>query len=922
MHYRAPRIASVIRFSLLVLHFLILAGLGGVFFAGNASQANAPRLPYAPDAVLVAFRDDVPQAARLNLAQSLGATPDTRVKSRYFARLRLTPQARAAGVTVASAVARLRANPAVRIAEPDYRMNYTAAPNDPRFGELWGLHNTGQTGGRANAHISAVEAWGSTVGSDEVIVAVLDSGVDYNHEDLTDNILRDAQGRVVGRDFFNDTDDPMDAAEHGTHVAGTIGARGNNGIGISGVNQRVKIMPCKIGDAQGASVGAAIQALDFATERGARVSCNSWGSTNRSDLLLEAIVRARAQGHLFVAAAGNGDDQGNGIDNDITPHYPSGFSVETDNVISVAASDHNDQFGTFSNFGLTSVNLAAPGVSILSTIPNNGYASWDGTSMAAPHVAGALGLILSQDVNMPAAELRARLYDAVENLPNMEGRLSTGGRLSLPRALRNLRVLAPNGGEVFSNGDSTLVRWRSNGFAAGHLVRIELSRDGGVSYRILADNVPDTGEWEWTISETPSSQCRIRITSRTHTTLSDASDRNFRIVDGSLTLETPRGGERAFIGTRLLIEWHAEGFAAEAARVRIELSRDGGDTWEILFRSVENTGRREWMVQGPETEEARVRVTSLSRPEYTDESEDDFIISVTPRIKVTGPAGGERLRVGEFVDIEWESAGFDGNVRIDLARNGGATEADWVTLFPNVENDGFVEWRVSGPATTSARIRVVSLRHPEVRALSNGLFRIIAPTLRVTRPAVNQRTVVGGTETVTWTSSGLEEDDELRIEVSRDGGASWRTVQNRVPNTGSASWRVTQEPTEAALVRITSLDDSNVTAVSERFSIRRPEIFLVNPEGQTRWRIGKLHTITWSGTVVGHGTVNVELSRDGGRTWRTILQNVENTGGARWGVRGKATNRALVRVTWSQDRGVSSRSRRAFKIQRAPGRRR
>jgi len=337
--------------------------------------------------------------------------------------------------------------------EPNYIIRLYSMPNDSDFSRLWGLHNVGQTGGTANADIDAPEAWNMTTGG-SVVCGVIDTGVDYNHPDLAANIWHnpgeipnngiddDGNGYVddvYGYDFANNDSDPMDDQGHGTHVAGTIAGVGNNGIGITGINWSGKIMALKFmvptpdGRATGDIINA-IRAIQYATQMGVKCTNNSWGGYSQS--LYDAIKSAGNSGSLFVAAAGNGGDDHIGDSNDISPSYPASYNL--DNVISVCASDHNDKLAAFSNFGATSVDLCAPGVGIPSTLPNKRYVSWDGTSMAAPHVTGAVALLWAAHPELSAAQVKAKLMASVNVKSNLQGSSVTSGRLNLYQTLSNV----------------------------------------------------------------------------------------------------------------------------------------------------------------------------------------------------------------------------------------------------------------------------------------------------------------------------------------------------------------------------------------------------------------------------------------------------------------------------------------------------
>ncbi|MCA9169466.1 MAG: S8 family serine peptidase, partial [Planctomycetales bacterium] len=240
---------------------------------------------------------------------------------------------------------------------------------------------------------------------------------------------------IHGYDFVNEDGDPMDDNDHGTHVAGTIGAVANNGIGVAGVNWNVKLMALKFLDAAGSGFTSdAIRALNYAVAMGAQVSNNSWGGGGFSSSLYNAISNASAANHIFVAAAGN-----DAADNDAVPSYPANYDLP--NVISVAATDRNDQLASFSNFGATTVDLAAPGVSILSTTPGNTYSSFSGTSMATPHVAGAISLVREMHPAWSNTQVINQILESVDIVPSLSGKVATGGRLNLGTAMTVVPVI-------------------------------------------------------------------------------------------------------------------------------------------------------------------------------------------------------------------------------------------------------------------------------------------------------------------------------------------------------------------------------------------------------------------------------------------------------------------------------------------------
>lgn len=336
---------------------------------------------------------------------------------------------------------RYKQEPDVVYAELNYIARCTVLPGDTSFSKLWGLHNTGQTGGIPDADIDAPEAWDLCTGSDEVIIAVIDTGVDYNHPDLAGNIWTNP-GEIAGNgidddnngyiddihgwDFFNEDNNPLDDNGHGTHCAGTIGAIGNNGQGVAGVTWHAKIMPLKYANADGSGLYSdATAAILYANKMGARVMSNSWGGTSYSYTLESAINSSDA---LVVCAAGN-----SASNIDTNPFYPASYS--SPQVLTVASSTKNDTISSFSNYGVISVDVAAPGESIYSTLPNGSYGYKTGTSMATPHVAGLAGLLYAYHQGITYTEAKSAILASVDEKISLSGKVGTGGRINAYQSL-------------------------------------------------------------------------------------------------------------------------------------------------------------------------------------------------------------------------------------------------------------------------------------------------------------------------------------------------------------------------------------------------------------------------------------------------------------------------------------------------------
>ncbi|HET9482029.1 MAG TPA: S8 family serine peptidase, partial [Candidatus Polarisedimenticolia bacterium] len=427
---------SRVRLALVSLSLILVAVVCGGMQSPQA--AGGPALePHVPGEILLKFQPGARGIERASVMAQLNARHlhTFREGGEHW---QLGP-----GRSVEQAIDTLSRNPNIEHVTPNYILTAEVVPNDPNLPQLYGMINTGQTGGTNDADIDADQAWGVTTGSHSVVVGIIDTGVDYTHPDLAANIWTnpgEIPGNMIdddlngfvddihGYDFVNNDADPFDDNGHGTHCAGTIGAVGNNGIGVVGVNWNVSIMGLKFLSASGSgSTANAVRAVNYATQMGADLTSNSWGGGGASPDLQAAIAAAGLDEIPFVAAAGN-----NGTNNDTSPHYPSNYNLP--NVISVAASDHNDAPASFTNYGPTTVHIAAPGVNILSTQPGNRYQLLSGTSMATPHVAGVVALLKSRLPNIPAAQVRTALMIAADPVapfgPGGSKPIISGGRLN------------------------------------------------------------------------------------------------------------------------------------------------------------------------------------------------------------------------------------------------------------------------------------------------------------------------------------------------------------------------------------------------------------------------------------------------------------------------------------------------------------
>src|SRR5262245_46440974 len=529
---------------------------------GRQHPAKGPEA--VPGSIIVGFKKNVTAKGRAVVLGAVDARPQ-----KHFAQIDSTV------VSVAPAdtswtIRALEQDPRVAYAEPNFILHAADTPNDPSYPQEWGLNNTGQqvnfTSGTADADIDAPEAWSVSHGSSDVTVAVIDTGVDMAHPDLAQNIWinqgencagcrtngidDDGDGYVDdwrGWDFVNHDNDPTDDNGHGTHVAGTIAATGNNGVGTTGVTWNSKIMPLKFLDSSGSgSTEDAISAILYARAKGVPILNNSWGGGDFSQALQDAIEQTDASGELFVAAAGN-----DFTNTDQEPFWPS--SYDTPNILSVGASDQFDRKAWFSNYGVRTVDLSAPGTNIYSTWRGGSYRFADGTSMATPGVSGAAALTKAVFPNASGVGLKALLLRTVDPVAALNGATRTAGRLNVDHAVRctgpQAWIEAPANGVELNAGDPLQIR----------VVGVQCGSPSGVSVSATLNGNPlpldARGDGLYTATFTPSAGAvSVSVTASNGTssdtqTVTAMANQTYAIVPGGspVTIATHSSGENAWL---------------------------------------------------------------------------------------------------------------------------------------------------------------------------------------------------------------------------------------------------------------------------------------------------------------------------------------------------------------------------------------
>lgn len=771
------------------------------------------RPEFVPGRVLVKFRSMALPAAQQKAVEadalaSVGGTVE---------RVLRTPAAiRVVRVEdVLGAVRTLRANANVEITEPDYVCRANGLPNDTLFGQLWGLHNSGQSGGTPDADIDAPEAWNITVGSPQVVVAVIDSGISMNHADLAGKIWTNpgeipGNGKdddnngytddVHGWDFENNDADPSDDNDHGTHVSGTIAAVGNNGQGVTGVAPQARVMALKFLDSEGyGSVSGAIEAMHYAVSMGCQISNHSYGSDTYSSALEDALRHAETAGHLVVASAGN-----DALDNDIAPSYPCSYDLS--NIISVAASTRRDQLAWFSNIGRSSVDISAPGDSILSTVPGGSYDTFSGTSMAAPHVAGVAALVLSQFPGLPMEELRNRVLQSVRWVPALDGLMVAPGMVNAATALRTCPADVDRTGFL----DTDDYTWFVQAFEQGDIAA-DFDRSGFV----------------------------------------DTDDFTAFVVafEDGCAAPLPPTGLTALLesGFSARLTWNAN--AADAILQRVEWTSDGTHSHVgAILDSQDGTA----LVGGlPELTTTTLRVVAVSEKGESASS----AASVTTALGA--PWDLEVASVfGNTVELWW----LDGSKHETSQRVAGSTDggSSWnnVAIFPADVTDGVVQ---DLKLDTPYHFKMRNASGSTYSEYSNTVFAITAPTAPGNLTACN---VWADKVDLCWTDTSKTET-EFRIAISRDGGATWDNVGVAPANT--TSYRVHGlNPLTLYLFKVRGFNGYAYSEYSNTIQVGTTDIPPAAPSGLgvvNLW--ARKADLRWTDNSNNEANFHVEKSTDG-----------------------------------------------------------
>jgi hypothetical protein len=450
-------------------------------------------------------------------------------------------------------------------------------------------------------------------------------------------------------------------------------------------------------------------------------------------------------------------------------------------------------------------------------------------------------------------------------------------------------ITAPTGGTFYPNVPIA-VGWTASDNAALSGFDLSASLDGGTTFNPIAGctGLPATARTcTWSPSGPPGA-VDIRVTARDAAGNQASTDSVIALVTPTLTVTGPAAGATTFVGTSLAITW--TGNLPASATVLVELSRDGGGTYETLATAAPNSGNLAWSSTGPATANAKVRVTA-NGPVTASGVSGAFGI-IMPALTVTGPVAGTIAYAGTPVAITWtDNLPASAPVMVEVSRDGGSS---FQLVASAVPNTGSLTWVASGPDAAQALVRITA-SGPAVAVGLGGAFGIVTPAVTVTGP-VGGAAFVGTPQTITWTDN-LPTDATMLIELSRDGGNSFETVAAAAPNTGSFAWTATGPAAATALVRVTGNEPVPTSGLGAAFAIVMPTLTVTSPAAGASWLIGSAHTITWTTNLPSGGTVEIDLSLNGGGSYTTLAASVPNSGSFAWTATGPAAAAAIVRVT-------------------------
>ena len=454
----------------------------------------------------------------------------------------------------------------------------------------------------------------------------------------------------------------------------------------------------------------------------------------------------------------------------------------------------------------------------------------------------------------------------------------------------SLTLTSPNGGENWGEGSVQNITWTFTGSISA--VKLEFSSNGGSTWQSIDDNELNDGSFAWTVPASASTNCKVRVTSVINESITDESDAVFTIVTPSLTLSSPNGGELILIGANYNVTWTDN---TGLATIKIELSTNGGSTWTTVAANAPNNGSYSWAVPNSPSTTCLIRISDPTDGTPNDVSNDNFTIT-NPNLVLTAPNGGETWYIGTVPNITWNTIGTISTVKLEFSANNGTT---WQTIVASVNNAGSYAWTIPASASNTCRVRISDVSDATRTDMSNTAFTIATQFLGVTSPNGGQTLILGNLQNLTWISGGPT--DNVKIELSRNGGGSWEVLTTNTTNSGIYPWVVSGAVSNNCLLRVSDAADGSPVDISDgTFSIANLTIILTAPNGGEPWSYNTTYAIQWStnGQVDG---IRIEFSTNNGTSWTLITPNAPNTGSYNWAVPNILSDNCLVRVSDGAD---------------------
>lgn len=470
----------------------------------------------------------------------------------------------------------------------------------------------------------------------------------------------------------------------------------------------------------------------------------------------------------------------------------------------------------------------------------------------------------------------------------------------------SVQVLWPNGGERVIVDSDHDIQWLSTGCI--HDVTVLYSVDAGQNWISVSGGTPDDGTFEWTIPNTPSAACLVKIHVFGDTTHFDVSDSLFAIeLTPALTLLAPNGGEEWWVGNTYDVLWQSWGPVGD---VTLEYSTDSGAGWQAIAETTQNTGVFEWSVPSTPSSLCLVRISDLLTGTVADTSDSLFSIAPAPELSLIAPSGGERWYIGGQYDIQWSFSGSIDLIGIEYSLTGGAA---WIAVAESTSNDGLYRWEIPETPSEQCLVRIYDVAHPGVGDTSGTFIMTVLSDITLHTPNGGEIWLVGSTYDIVWSSEGLI--DQVSIAYSHTGGLSWITIRDTTLNDGLHEWTVPAPPSLLCLVRVFDVTDHSVADTSDSiFTVREaPTLSLVSPNGGEEWRVADVRQILWSSTGL-VPTVTIEYRVTDDSEWIPVVGNTPNDGNYAWTIPNNPSTECWVRMYDSTDSDVADTSDSSFTI--------